>query len=84
MELGLWIPLWPLYLRRKEFLGCIFAIRFVLAFVLFRFIRVIIMFFWMIITFPIWFLLYWLDWCCHAKGAFKKEDMGTDEFGENE
>lgn len=82
LEIILWIFMFIFFIRRKVFLWILFSIRCLLAFVIFRFIRIIFMVAWSLLTWPIWCCLYWLDACCHKP---IKEDMnGIDEFGENE
>lgn len=64
-ELVFWIITLIWYERWAYLLYPIFVLRIFLAFVLFRFVRVLWMIVWTIITWPIWCCCYCCDWCFH-------------------
>ena len=84
VELGLWIFTFVYFERRLLMLWIFFIFRLPLAFIMFRFIRVLIMLFWVILTLPIWLLIWFLDWMCHRSNDTGNEADGIDEFDEEE
>ena len=42
------------------------------------------MLFWVILTLPIWLLIWFLDWMCHRSSDTGNEADGIDEFDEEE